>query len=448
MLQLSIPIKLVLSLILGAVIGLERESYERAINLPKQHVPGGLGIRTFSLITLLGTVAGFLKPSYFSLFLTINITFMALVLAYYILGSIFYKDNGITTEIAIIFSYLIGVFIALEIFAIQLLLALTVVLILILSRKETIKTIIAGINRNEINAFISYAIIALVILPFLPNQFFTLSQIPNIDTLLSSYNLSLGQLSSLEIINPFKLWLIVALITGVQILGYIMEKTIGQKKGWLFTSVAGGFISSTATTQSLAQQSKKSDSVNQLVAAAIFANMASFMQIFILILPLNAMFLVQSTVFIGSVTITALILGLVFLKLKEDPTQDNLQSTKKILKQDEIFSLGPALKFAILFLGIRLLTKVSLSFFGNSGFIFTSALGSLIGLDAITINISELAGQTINFKTAIMALALANAVNLLSKAVYSFFMGKREFAFKFSLSMIVIIIASLAGILI
>lgn len=447
--HLSIPLKLILSLTLGAVIGLERESYEKEkeIDGQKENSVGALGVRTFSLITALGAIAGFLKPDYYGLFLTINIAFMTLVLAYYILGSFVIKDHGITTEIAIIFAYLIGIFIALEIFSIQLILAMTVVLILILSRKEKIKTIIAGIKRSEINAFTSYLIIALVVLPFLPNTSYFLSDIPGLEVILSSYKIGLGKLAQIEILNPFKLWLVVALITGIDVAGYVLEKTIGQKKGWLLTSFAGGFISSTATTQSLAQQSKKSKTINRLVAAAIFANLASFFQIFVLIAPINGLFLAKSTPLVFAIIISAALAGLFFLKRKEVAIQENLKETKEKLQEDEIFALNPAIKFAFIFLLIRIATKTSLVLFGDSGFLATSALASITGLDAIIINLSELAGTIISFKTGVLALILANAVNLISKTFYCVTQGKKEFALKFAASIVLIILSSFLGLL-
>jgi uncharacterized membrane protein (DUF4010 family) len=445
MFQLSVPLKLIISLILGAVIGLERESYEKEISKPHDIPAGGLGVRTFALITLLGAVAGLLRPNFFSLFLTLNISFMLLTLSYYIIGSIFTNDNGITTELGIIFAYLVGLFISLEVFSVQIILALTVVLILILSRKAEIKTIIKGIKRSEINAFISYAIIALVVLPFLPNQSFILSDIPNLEEILSSYNINLGILKNIEILNPSRLWMIVALITGVDVAGYILEKTVGQKKGWLLTSMAGGFISSTATTQSLAQQSKKSANTNALVAAAIFANLTSFIQMFILIALINSLFLVRSTIFILSIILSSFAAGIFFLQKKE---KIDLKKTKESLKQVKIFALGPALKFALLFSLIKLASKLSLVFFGQNGFLAATALGSLAGLDAIIINTSELAANTITFKTGILALILANAINLLSKVVYSFTQGKKDFAIKFGLSMLAVIASSFIGLLV
>ncbi len=445
--HLSLPLKFFLSLVLGAVIGLERESYEKEVYQKKLGHTGALGVRTFSLITALGAVAGFLRQDYFSLFVTVNVSFMILLTAYYILGSIYTKDHGITTEIAIIFAYLIGVFIALEIFAFQLVLAMTVVLILILSRKEKIKTIIAGIKRSEINAFVSYAIIALVVLPFLPNKSFFLSDIPVLESILKAYGIGLGKLAQVEIFNPFRLWLVVALITGVDIFGYVLERTVGQKKGWLLTSVAGGFISSTATTQSLAQQSKKSKMINLLVAAAIFSSLASFFQMAILIAPLNGMLLVKSTSFLLSIIISALLTGLFFLKFKTGADEENLPETKKRLQEDEIFALGPALKFACLFLLIRVATKTALAFYGDGGFLVTSAISSVVGVDAIVLNLVEMAGKTISFQVAVLALIFVNAVNLFSKAVYSLIQGKREFGLKFTSGVVIIVLASFLGLL-
>ena len=238
----------------------------------------------------------------------------------------------------------------------------------------------------------------------------------------------MGKLAQIEILNPFKLWFIVALITGVDMAGYILDRTVGQKKGWLLTSIAGGFISSTATTQSLAQQSKKSKTINRLVATAVSSNLASFFQIFILVASINGLFLVKITPLILAIIIGSFLPVLFFLKKKESIKEEELKETKERLKKDEIFALGPALKFAVIFLLIRIVTKTSLALFGNKGFLVTIGIASITGIDAVTINLSELAGTAVSFKTGVLALILANAVNLLGKTVYSFTQGKKEFA--------------------
>src|SRR3989339_251283 len=444
--HLSVVVKLLLSLLLGMAIGLERESYELQIDKTKRSGVGSLGIRSFALITTLGTVAALLIQSYFSLFLIISVTFSALLIIYYILGSLTMNDNGMTTELAIFWSYLIGVLVGLNIFPIQLIIAITVILMLILSLKKKIKLFVAGIKQFELESFISYAIIALVVLPFLPNTGYFLKDIPFLKSILSAFQINFDKFLNLEIINPFSLWKVVALITGVEIAGYFLEKTIGQKKGWLLTSIAGGFISSTSTTQSLAQKSKHTKNTNRLISAAIFSNFSSFIQLFILIASVNLIFLSKNLIYIFSISVTACVLGFYFLK-KEDKKSENLVETKENLKKDKLFSLIPALKFTLLFLFIKIATKFSLIIFGNNGFIISTIFGAVTGLDAVTINTAELAGKTINYQTGVITLILANAVNLLSKSGYAFAQGSRDFAKKFFVSVVIIITFSFLGLI-
>jgi len=442
--NLSIIIKLLISLFLGTAIGLERESYEFQLDKTKRSGVGSLGIRSFALITTLGTVSAILFQPYFYLSLIISVTFCALLLAYYILGSLETKDNGLTTELAIFWSYLIGVFVGLNIFSIQLIIAMTVILMLILSLKKKIKLFVAGIKQFELESFISYAIIVLVILPFLPNTPYFLKDIPFLKSFLSAFQINFDKFLNLEIINPFGVWKVVALITGVEIAGYFLEKTIGQKKGWLLTSIAGGFISSTSTTQSLAQKSKNTKNTNRLVSAAIFANFSSFIQLFILLASVNLLFLSKNIIYIFSISISAILIGIYFFQ-REEKKSENLAETKEKLKNDKLFSLMPALKFAFLFLLIKLITKFSLIVFGNNGFIISTILGSVTGLDAVIINTAELAGKTITFQTGVITLILANAVNLLSKSGYAFAQGSRPFAKKFFISVLIIIVFSFLG---
>lgn len=443
---LTAPIKLLIALLLGSAIGLERESYERDFEkFPKQDI-GSMGIRSFALITILGCLSGLIYHSYFSIFLLISISFMAVLLGYYIIGSIFIKDHGITTELAILYSYFLGLLIGLEAFPIQLIIAITVVLILILSVKERIHSIVSNIKQNELQAFISYAIISLVILPFLPNASYALKDVPFINTFLSSLQINLGEISNIEIINPFNLWKIVTIISGVEIAGYALEKTLGQKKGWVLTSLAGGFISSTSTTQSLAQKSTRSSNINRLTAAAIFANFASFLQHFILIATVNALFLTKNLVYIFAISLSALLLGFYFINKKEKDGEE-LTETKNQLKEDKIFALKPALMFACVFLLIKFFSKTALVLFGQGGFLITIVVAALTGLDAVTMNVSEIAGKTITFQTGVLALILANAVNLIAKTFYSFSQGSRKFAVSFGISMAIIILSSLFGLL-
>ncbi|MFA6548023.1 MAG: DUF4010 domain-containing protein [Candidatus Magasanikbacteria bacterium] len=431
----GIVFKLFIALLFGAAVGLERES--------SQQGDGSIGgIRTFSLISLLGALCGiFYLNNLIPFAILIFGIFAVLLIVYYAIGSHTFKELGITSELAILFTFLIGLLTVLEIIPLQIVVALFVVLILLLSIKSKTKVLVAGVTRKEIDSFISYAIIALVVMPFLPNFGYKLLDIPFLSVILNNFNINLGQFANLEIINPQRVWLVVALITGIDVFGYVLGRVIGQKGSFALTSFVAGFVSSTSTTQSLAQKSKKGGVINYLVGAALLANMSSFLQIFLLVGPLNGRWLVTLIPSLLIMVLSATILSALFLKKKEKAVSGDTKETQ----EGKMFSLIPALKFAALLVVIKLVTKICLILFGQSGFIISSVIASLAGLDAVLINLAEMAGVAITFKFATITFLLVNATNLMSKSVFSYTQGNRKFALNFFLSALVIIASSFIG---
>lgn len=445
--ELTLPFKLLVSLLIGAAIGLEREIHER-------HEEEGekkntiadiafIGVRTLSLTTALGTIAGILYSDFIFLSIFIIVVFGILLSIHYILSGIFTKDLGVTTEIATIFCFFIGLAIGSEIFPLQLILGMTVVLMLILSSKDIVKNAIKNIHQRELKAFISYAIIAVVILPSLPDTDFTVQMIPYAREILGSAGINFNNWKDLEIINPFSMWMVVAIFTGVDVLGYILEKAIGQGRGMVISTLVGGFVSSTATTQSIAAQSKKSKATNQLAAYALLATFASFFSVSLLLLPLNPLFFLKILP-----TLVILIVGfgvgsIVFMKFSKQSKGEEFKKAQT----KHIFSLKPALIFALLYVGIKLISRIALQLFGESGFLITSALAAFTGIDAVSINIAQLAKSTIETQLAVLAFIMVNAVNLIAKTAYIYFQGSKELAWKYGITIAAIIASSFAGLL-
>lgn len=431
----GLTFKLFTAILFGAAIGLERESSSQG--------EGAIGgIRTFSLISLLGALCGVFFLTNLSLFsILICVFFTALVIIYYGISSYTYKSVGITSELSILITFLIGLLTVLDVIPMSVVVALFVVLILLLSVKSKTKALMAGISKQEIDSFISYAIIALVVMPFLPNTSYKVMDIPLVSSIISNLNISLGSFASLELINPQKIWLVVVLITGIDVFGYVLGRLIGKKGGFTLTSFVAGFVSSTSTTQSLAQKSKKSVVVNYLVGAAVLANTSSFLQIFLLVGPLNTPLLISLLPSLLIMIISAAIISLIFLKKKDVVIKTEETETK----EGKMFSLIPALKFAVLLMFVKIVTKVCLILFGQSGFVISSIIASLAGLDAVLVNLAEMAGGVITLKFATITFLLVNATNLLSKSVYSYLQGSRKFALNFFVSALIIIAASFVG---
>ncbi len=436
-------LKLVIAFIIGAVIGLERASAQPLQGDNKKSIePHEVGVRTFSLISLLGAIAGLMMEEYLPVFIFISSVFAGLSLLYYFLQSWISKDTGITTEFALVYTYVIGIMIGREILPVQIILMIAVVLVLVLSRKQEIQGFIADVRRNEINAFISYALIALVILPFLPNSDYSLSDIPNAVSFLKSTGFNLGTLATVSLFNPFKLWFIVALITGIDVAGYVLERLVGQK-GKLMSSLAGGFISSTATTQALAVESKHSKSVGQLTGAALLANMVSFIPLFFLVGSVNSEFLLKLTPVLLSVIVSATIAACYFLLIQKEKKESISKQSELVHKTKEIFNLQSALTFVAIFAVVRIASQIALIFFGNNGVLVTTSLAALTGVDAPILTISQMAGVDISYAFAVWVFILINAVNLIAKVVYSFISGSKAFAVRFTIGISFVIASSL-----
>jgi len=432
-------IKILVPLAIGAIIGIERQvDPKKETPAKKGQVVLDMGLRTFSLVGLIGALSGLSLATNPLVAGIIATTFLILILINYTIGVIFTKDLGITTEISLFYTYFAGILIAAGIVPIEIILALTVIVTVILSKKRLIHQTISTIDRKELGSFISFAILVLVILPFLPNYSFSISQIPGLKTVAESTSF-FERIKDISLINPYKLWLIVVLMTGIDIAGYMLERTMSRGKSLLITSLAGGFVSSTATTQSLANQSKGAPSTDMFTGAALFSNMTSFVQISILIAAVNSSLFTQSLPVVLSLIISTFIAGCFFFFWRRgDSKTEQSANTKK----HEIFNLYPALKFMGLFLLINIFSKLSLLFFGDNGFLITSGIGALAGIDAVVISASELSGNGIDFKLGVLGILIANAVNLIAKTAYAFSAGARDFALKFGASVVFIISSS------
>lgn len=445
--ELQPGFQLLMAFVLGAVIGLEREVNEKRSVKNSKTNRAILGLRTFSLAAGLGAVSGLLYPQFLPVSIFLFFSFIVIAASFYIFDSIYHKDIGITTEISLIYSFVIGFILTTSILPISLIVALTIIIILLLSRKENIQNVVEDINKKEINAFVAFAILAAVILPFLPDHTYSLSDFPNAKDVVKEFGGNFKTLLNIELFNPFKLWFIIVLVSGVDLVGYVLERTVGHRKGWVFASLVGGFISSTATTITLAKRSTETKNHNVLLAGTFFANAVSFIPVLFLVATINPSFLPKLIPTLLLTFLTTLLIGLFYYFKSHQNSQKLKDNARNNKANDKIFDLYSAVKFAGLFLIVTMLSKIGLEFFGNSGFIATSTIGALIGLDAVVINIASLAGGKVDVSLAILTFIIVNAVNFGAKVVYSFIQGDKKFAAKLALSLAIPILASFAGLI-
>jgi len=206
----------------------------------------------------------------------------------------------------------------------------------------------------------------------------------------------------------------VVLISGIHLLSYLLSKKFGKSKGMYLSSFFGGIMSSTLVNQTLSEKSHLESEKNQkqLVVSNTIAYIASVMHIAFFIGILSATLLLK----ILPLLIWIIISCLIFILFLQDKKKSFFNSKLDLkLKEEPQLFLIPAIKFALLITGIKIVAGLALAFLGNNGFLGFSLISSLVGLDAILINISELAGSSITFDYAILVILIVNIFNLFGK---------------------------------
>lgn len=375
------------ALFIGVLVGLQREySYDEA-DAPDEKAFAG--VRTFGLMGLVGCTAAFAAELLGSpwAFLAIVLMVGALIsVAYYITAK--RGDIGVTTEVAAILIVLTG---ALSFWdQLDLAVALGVITTAVLSFKGELHGFVERISREDIVATLKFAIITAIILPVLPNQSFWAAPF--------------------DVINPYKIWLMVVLISGISFLGYILIKIVGSKQGIGLTGLLGGLVSSTAVTLSFSQRSQKNGEMAKPFALAIMIGWTvMFARVLVEVAATNMPLLRVVWLPIVAAGGVGLAYG-IYLYLAPHPTE------KEEVAVSNPFELGPAITFGLLYGLILLVARAAQFYFGDTGVYLSSIVSGLADVDAITLSVAELSNQgSLESATAARAIVFAAMSNTVVK---------------------------------
>lgn len=409
---------IVVAIFLGALIGLQREYTQQHLNYKSF-----AGFRTFILVAFLGSILGYLTKSFDSTWVILGFvaTVLFAVSAYFVLYKNSKNVSG-TTEIAFILTYILGVMATTG--NSELAVVFGIIIATFLTFKERLHGIAKRLESKELVGMIEFALIAFVVLPFLPNKNYSPLDIPGLGNVLTGLGASSKFLSQLDIFNLHTIWLMVIFIAGINLVGYFAVKLIGSKRGYGIIGFVGGLVSSTAVTLSMAEESKENKKVfHPFLLATIIASSVMFIRVIFEVAVVNSLLLPSLVLPMGVMAILGFGIAFMFYKRKN--------KKKKEVEEVELkqpFALGPALKFGGFFVLILFLSKLTQILFGKIGIYFTSLFSGLADFDAITLTMSNLSKTgEIGSTVATIAIILAVASNTLVKAGIAYFMGNKKF---------------------
>jgi uncharacterized membrane protein (DUF4010 family) len=379
-------IKIILTLFLSFLIGLEREEH-RAAGQPRERFSFG-GVRAFPLIGLIGYSLTLLSgPQLVPVTVGLGVIGAFLWLSYrHKLQA--YPDTGVTTELSGLATFVIGALVSQDQFWIATTLA--IVSMLLLELKDFLENLATKIPTEEIFTFTKFLLLTFVILPVVPDRDYT------------SYAL-----------NPYKTWLIVVAISGVSYGSYLVEKAAKGKGGVQLASVLGGAYSSTFTTFVMAKRAREAKSPHCYAGGILMASGVMYFRFLALIGLFNsALFhrLLLSFIALGAIAV----LGGWAWAIIPDAGAGNTQAgyaTKNPLE------LATALSLAIVFAVVVVATKYALVHLGSGGIYGMAAITGLAPVDPFIMGLTQTAGKMTPLGLAAGGVVVAAASNNLAKAV-------------------------------
>jgi uncharacterized membrane protein (DUF4010 family) len=377
-----------ITLTLSFLVGLELKTY-RLHKKPKPHFGSA---RTYTFIGVLGFI--FYKINlylYICGFLTLSFLYMI---------HYFYKNQEARSSIiaylilALVYGFGPLTMIYNDIWMPAL---IFVLIVFVLNYKSYANTLLQNINQKELETFGKFVLLSAVILPILPN------------TPIKYINIS-----------PFKIWLVVVIISAISYGSYIAQKFLFKNKGYMLTGIFGGLYSSTATTVVLSKKAlsiKASGDILRIInSAVIVATSMMYLRLLVIAFIFNSEIAKKITIPMILFAIAGFVIS--FFLYKKNVANDAPIDDRNPLE------LGTAFVFAFLFVAMMAITHYVTAHFGNIGLKILSFIIGFTDIDPFVLSL--LTGKFhITMNAIAAAIVIAAGSNDILKAIYAIVFSKK-----------------------
>ncbi len=397
------------SLAIGLLIGLERERN------PSAHA----GLRTFALVAVFGTLTALLSTRLNSPLLLIAglLAVAGMIISSYLHKSDGNDDPGTTTVIALLLSYSLGAMIWYDYTRLAVMLAIGVTALLYF--KPELRGFSQKLTRRDLVAVLQFSVLTFIVLPILPDQNY----------------------GPYQAVNPHQAWLMVVLISGISLAGYIALHVAGARYGALFLGIFGGLASSTATTMLYAKNSKSDQTTLNLSASVIvIASLVVVLRLMVVSAVVAHGVLPRLLPILASGLLFGLLVALYNWRKMSHETELSVPQTRNPAE------LHTAIGFGLLYVAVLLGSAWMKDIAGSQGLYVAALISGLTDVDAITLSSLRLfnLGQLSEHQT-VTAITIAFLSNLAFKFGLIIFLGGKSLAKQVSIGFLAIACGVLAG---
>lgn len=399
--ELQLVHEFAIALLIGALVGIEREKHKTL-----KQLPSFAGIRTFILLSEAGAVSAWLSvrmamPLIFGIALA---GLSALIAIAYVLEKRSEPASvGLTTELAGFMVFMLGAAVMFGYASIAI--ALAVINTALLAFKGELHGAVDKLGREDIYAGLKLLTASFIVLPMLPN-------VP---------------VDPWQALNPYKLWLLIILISALSLVGYVATRCLGSTRGVAVTGLSGGLVSSTAVTLSMARESREPghESMGSIYASGILiAWIVMFFRVIFMVGVLNLDLLFPLMLPVGIMLGVNVVFVVAYYVYGQRAHPEAVNEVP--LKNP--FSLWSASKFGMLFAVVLLLVEITRKSATASGVVWIGVLAGLTDVDAISLSMADFARTPGMTSIAIQAVVAAILANTVVKCGLAVFLGSKGLA--------------------
>ncbi len=407
--------QLLISLLLGLLVGLQRERTASDV----------AGFRTFPLISTFGTMCAALGE-HFGYGWIVGAG-LAGVISLMIVGNLpklkqDKPDTGVTTEIAMLVMYAVGVFVVVGPWLVAV--AVAGGTAILLHYKPLLHGFATRMGDQDFRAILQFVLITFIVLPVLKEYDRNYDPLQLVQPLFPTVTFV-----SLDVLNPYQIWLMVVLVVSISLGGYVTYKIFGSRAGIVLGGILGGTISSTATTVSYSRRTAHRPKMAALSATAIvIASSIVFVRVLVEISVAAPGFVPEASGPIFILFAASLVLAVVAWLMQD-------HQPAEMPEQENPTELRSALWFGLLYAAIVVAVALARELFKRDAGLYAVAfLSGLTDMDAVTLSTSKLVtDERLDASTGWRLIVVASLSNLFFKAGIIAVLGHRALLRRVSL---------------
>ncbi len=407
-----------LAVVAGLLIGLEREQSAPTHSAPDSFLGGA---RTYPLVALTGALAALLGRHFGA---SVVVVAFAAVVVFLVVAYVDVvrraADRGLTSEAAFLITFLLGALSAAHeiipqggrrVFTV---LGAAVAVTALLSAKPVVQPLMRRVSREDVVSVVKFLIVALLLVPWLPDRNF-------------------GPLGALNLRTIGWMMLLVA---GVGFVGYAATRLLGPERGLTVTGFVGGLVSSTAVTLAMSSRSRGNPAMERPAAlAVVLASSIVFVRVLVVVAFVD--FRLATALAVPMLAMAVAGFGACAFLYRR---QAGVRSEEPLQFKNPV-SLSSAFEFALLFAAVMAGSRLASHYLGSAGVYAAALVAGTADMDAIALSMAEMAGDQVALPVAATAVVLAGFANTVVKGALAAALGSWGYARIVASSFAVILVA-------